>query len=147
MKYRWATLVAIAILGLILSPSALACSFQKVGESDVSYTLPDGTEYNHHTDYYAWVNCGTSGPSEPYYDPNPAPGGDYGPPAPPPPPAPPTTEACQLCQDQCWAEFAICLSSEADRSWFGYCGILCRESCRVARDICIGDGCVSSNQC
>lgn len=135
-------LCAFLVLG---APSLFACSFVKIGETQITVTEPDGTTYTWIRSTWAWVNCGDAGGGGSggggTYDPNPPPG-TVGPPAPPPPPSPPSTDRCTICQDACWGEYALCMSDEQNTNWLGFCGILCRESCRVARDVCLGDDCL-----
>lgn len=145
MGFRFRT-TALVVALVLLAPAAFACSFQIVDRTEVTYTEPDGTQTTYITNYWAWVNCGGSGSVGTVYDPTPPGGGVIGPPAPPPPPAPPTVSACDICQDACWGEWSLCMSSEQNTNWFGFCGILCRESCRVFRDSCTGS-CFTDGRC
>lgn len=148
-------LLAVLLCGFVFvaAPQAKACSFQMIDSYSVTVTVGDETTTYIH-EIYAWVGCGGDGGFGEPYDPWPGEGYDggsappVGPPAPPPPPAPPTTDPCSQCQDQCWAEYSICIGGEQDASWWkiGSCGILCRESCRLSRDSCLG-GCITDGAC
>jgi hypothetical protein len=133
-----------SVLFLLASSSAYACSFQMVQQTTVDVTV-DGVTTTFVHEYWAWVGCdetaggnaGDGGGIGPIYDPWPS-DGFIGPPAPPPPPAP-ISGPCDTCQDLCWGEYAVCVSSENNTNWFGYCGVLCRETCRASRDTCVGN--------
>jgi len=117
-----------------------------VETTTITYTESDGTKTSYVTNYWAWVGCDGPGSVGDIYDPTPS-GGTVGPPAPPSAPAPPDTDPCTLCQDQCWAEYVLCMSDDQNTNWMGFCGIMCRESCRWARDLCTGGTCVDNGSC
>lgn len=139
MNFRFVVPSVVLSTTLLIAPAVLACSFQKVGESQITYTYGDGSTETVGTAYYQWVNCGSQGPSGPIYDPTPPPG-TYGPPSPPPPPTPPSVNPCTIAMDSCDAEYIVCVSSEPpEASFFGIwpkCGAACLQSCQMSLTAC-----------
>lgn len=126
------------LVTLSVSSQAYACSFEMIDSYSETICTPDGNCATWVHNIWSWLNCDGEGSAGEPYDPWPS-DRTIGPPAPPPPPAPPTTDPCQQCVDRCWAGYMMCIAGEQRESWGGFCGILCREGCRIDRDGCTGN--------